>query len=70
MRELCTRATDGNMISQICYEVIDSQVHPEQDFDGETRSFSVELILELDMKMYEPQKVNVLWDIYGIHLVP
>ena len=55
-----------NMISQICYEVIDSQVHPEQDFDGETRSFSVELILELDMKMYEPQKVNVLWDMYGI----
>lgn len=56
----------SNMISQICYEVIDSQVHLETDFDGETRSFSVELVLELDMKMYEPQKVNVLWDMYGI----
>ena len=55
-----------NMIFQICYEVIDSQVHLETDFDGEARSFSVELVLELDMKMYEPQKVNVLWDIYGI----
>lgn len=55
-----------NMISQISYEVIDSQVHLETDFDGEARSFSVELVLELDMKMYEPQKVNVLCDMYGI----
>ena len=61
-----------NMTFQICYDVIDSQVHLEQDFDGETRNFSVELILELDIKMYELQKVNVLGDVYGIQkeLIP
>lgn len=55
-----------NMTSQITYEIVDSQLHLETDFDGEARSFSVELVLELDMKLYEPQKVAVLWDIYGI----
>ncbi len=55
-----------NMASQICYDVVDSQVHLEPDFDGEARSFSVELVLELDIKLYEPQKVNVLWDLYGL----
>lgn len=55
-----------NMTPQICYDVVDSQVHLEPDFDGEARSFSVELVLELDIKLYEPQKVNVLWDLYGL----
>ncbi|MBQ8039980.1 MAG: DUF3794 domain-containing protein [Lachnospiraceae bacterium] len=55
-----------NMVSQICYDVVDSQVHLETDFDGEARSFSVELVLELDIKLYEQQKVNVLWDLYGL----
>lgn len=54
-----------NMVSQIFHEVLDEQVHLETDFDGETRSFLVELTMELDMKLYEPQKVNVLWDLYG-----
>ena len=61
-----------NMIYQIAHEILDSQVHLESDYDGEPRSFSVEMVLELDMKMYEPQKVGVLWDVYGIdkELVP
>lgn len=55
-----------NMIPEIHYEVVDSQVHLETDFDGEARSFAIELVLELDMKLYEPQKVEMLWDVYGI----
>lgn len=55
-----------NMTPQISCEVVDSQLHLDTDFDGEARSFAVELVLELDMKLYEPQKVAVLWDIYGI----
>ena len=55
-----------NMTSQICYDVVDSQVHLETDFDGEARSFSIELVLELDIKLYEQQKVDVLWDLYGL----
>ena len=40
-------------------------MHLETDFDGESRSFLVEMVMEPDVKLYEPQKVNVLWDLYG-----
>ena len=56
-----------NMISQISHDIVDSQLHLETDFDGEARSFGVELVFELDMKLYEAQKVGVLWDMYGIN---
>lgn len=55
-----------NMIPEICYDIAESQVQAETDFDGEGRNFSVELVMELDIKMYEPQKVSLLWDVYGI----
>ena len=55
-----------NMISKIDYELVSSEVHLEGDYDGEARSFSVELVFEYDMKMYEPQKIDVLWDVYGL----
>lgn len=55
-----------NMVSAINYEIVDSQVYPEADFDGEVRSFAIELVLELDMKLFEQQKVDVLCDVYGI----
>lgn len=56
----------GNAILQADYELMDSQVRLETDYDEEARSFLVEIILAFDMKMYEPQKVNVLCDLYGI----
>ena len=56
----------ANVISQISYEIADSQVRLETDYDEEARSFFVEIVLALDVKMYEPQKVNVLCDMYGI----
>lgn len=55
-----------NMMSNISYEVVDCQVHADTDFDGEARNFSVEMVLELDIKLYAPERVNVLWDLYGI----
>ena len=60
----CSGSKPG-MVSQIFHEILEKQVHLETDFDGESRSFLVEMVMELDMKLYEPQKVNVLWDLYG-----
>ena len=62
----------SNVISQISHEILDKQIHLETDFDGENRSFQVEMVIELEMKLYEPQKVKVLWDLYGTRkeLVP
>ncbi len=55
-----------NMISDISYDVVDCQLHMDTDFDGEARTFSVEMVLEMDIKLYSQEKVNVLWDVYGI----
>ena len=55
-----------NMAPEISYDIVDSQMHLETDFDGEARNFAVEMVVELDIKLYEPQKVAVLWDTYGI----
>lgn len=55
-----------NMIFQVCHKVMDAQVHLESDFDDEARSFAVDISMELDIKLYEQQKVRVLWDLYGI----
>lgn len=60
----CSGSKPG-MVAHIFHEILEKQVHLETDFDGESRSFSVELTMELDMKLYEPQRVNVLWDLYG-----
>ena len=56
----------ANTISQIEYEMLDSQVRLETDYDEEVRNFSIDIVFELDIKMYELQKVNVLRDLYGI----
>lgn len=55
-----------DMISDVSYDIVESQIHLESDFDGEARSFNVELVFELDIKVYTTEKVEVLWDVYGI----
>ena len=55
-----------NMLSDISYDIVDSQVHLESDFDGEARSFGIEMVFELDINIYATEKVATLWDLYGI----
>lgn len=55
-----------NSNASVLYDVIDSQIHIDTDYDGETRNFLVELVMELDMKLYETQKIDAMWDLYGI----
>lgn len=63
---------ENQMIPDISYDMTECQVHVESDFDGEDRSFGVEMTFEVDMKIYATEKVDVLWDTYGIQkeLIP
>lgn len=36
------------------------------DFDGEERNLGMELVLDIGMKLYEEEKVEVISDIYGV----
>ena len=55
-----------NMIPDISYSLGQCSVEVRQDFDGEERVFCVEPVLELDIHLYEEEKLEVLSDIYGV----
>lgn len=58
-----------NMIPSIAYEVGHVDTEVKQDFDGEERIIAVEAVLELFIKMYQEEEVEVLSDLYGINKV-
>ena len=42
------------------------QVEVKPDTDGEERIISLELVLDLDMKIYEEEQAEILSDVYGV----
>ena len=66
----CYGSREG-MIPDIRYH-LSLQDHGQQDisirpdFDGEERNIGLELVLEIAMKLYEEEKVEVVTDIYGV----
>lgn len=67
----CSGSTPGAN-AKVNFNVIESQVHSDTDYDGEERSLLLELVLELDMNLYDTKRVEVVEDVYGIQneLIP
>ncbi|MCH5248926.1 MAG: DUF3794 domain-containing protein [Lachnospiraceae bacterium] len=55
-----------NMIPDIRYTTSQCSVEIRQDFDGEERVFCVENVLDLEIRLYEEENLEVLSDIYGV----
>lgn len=55
-----------NMIADISYEIGNQELEVRPDFDGEQRMLGLELVLDIGMKMYEEDQVEILTDIYGV----
>lgn len=55
-----------DMIADISYEVGNKELEVRPDFDGEERMLGLELVLDIGMKMYEEEKIDVLTDVYGV----
>lgn len=55
-----------NMITDINYEIGHCELEVRPDFDGEERMLGLELVLDLAMKLYEEETVEVISDIYGV----
>lgn len=53
------------MIPDIRYCISGKDFEVRPDFDGEERGFSMELVLDLCIKLYEEEKVSILSDVYG-----
>ena len=58
-----------DMVSDIDIRVSNRELEVRPDFDGEERVVGVDVILELNMKMYEEEHLDVLSDLYGISKV-
>lgn len=55
-----------NMVPDIRYTTSQCSLEIKADFDGEERIFSVENVLDLDIRLYEEENLEVLSDIYGV----
>ncbi len=53
------------MIPDIRYCISSRDFEVRPDFDGEERGFSMELVLDLCIKLYEEENVSILSDVYG-----
>lgn len=55
------------MISDINMDIITKDLQVKPDDDGEERILDLEVVLELDMKIYEEEKLEVLSDLYSVN---
>ena len=54
------------MIADIKYKIAQQDLHIRPDLDGEERVIALDVLLDLNMKMYEETKVEVISDVYGV----
>lgn len=55
-----------NMIPDIRYEMGHLEIDAKPDFDGEERIIGVEMVLDILMRLYEEERVELLTDVYGV----
>lgn len=61
----CQGCTE-DMITDIRYQVSQQDIEVQEDFDGERRVISLEMALDLYMKLYREEKIEILADCYGL----
>lgn len=55
-----------DMIEDISFAVVQENISVKPDEDGEERILEAEVVLELDMKLYEEKELPVLEDVYSV----
>lgn len=54
-----------NRILMAGVNVIHREIEARADSDGETRIIGIDVVLELDMKLYEEEQISILCDVYS-----
>lgn len=57
--------SEEEMIPDVGVRILHRGVEMKPDYDGEMREFSVDAVLELDMKLYREERVELLSDVYS-----
>jgi len=61
----CHGCREG-MIPDIRFSLGQQEITIRPDFDGEERNIGIELVMDIMIKLYEEEKMEILSDIYGI----
>lgn len=61
----CYGCHDG-MLPDIRYRLGQQELSIKPDFDGEERCFGLELVLEIGVRVYEEETLEILSDVYGV----
>lgn len=61
----CHGCRDG-MLPDIRYRLGQQELSVRPDFDGEERSIGLELVMDMSIRIYEEEKLEILSDIYGV----
>lgn len=61
----CHGCRDG-MLPDIRYRLGQQELSVRPDFDGEERSIGLELVVDMSIRIYEEEKLEILSDIYGV----
>lgn len=56
----------ADSISFITWNMNQKDLEVKSDFDGEERSFGIECMMELDIKLYEEEDTKVVEDVYSV----
>lgn len=56
----------AEMLEDICCRIGHQEAEVRPDEDGEERCIALDIVLELDMKLYEETKEDVIADVYGV----
>ena len=61
----CHGCREG-MLPDIRYRLGQQELSVRPDFDGEERSIGLELVMDISIRIYEEEKLEIISDIYGV----
>lgn len=61
----CQNSREG-MLADVSYDIGHEEISIRDDSDGEPRMIGIEAALELEIKLYEKEQVQVVADVYGV----
>lgn len=59
--------SNEDMTLDITYDIAAMELEPRPDYDGEERMLHLELVLELDIRVYQEEQVSFLEDVYAVN---
>lgn len=63
--EVEMQGADADMIPVIGLKLVHREMEEKPDYDGEMRELSIDAVIELDVRLYEEQELELLKDLYA-----